>query len=77
MKMENKRPYNKKRNFNKKKENTDGVVYRTKSTGPEKKADWQLKLMAISYVMDKMSMSDNDFNDAVEKRYVDLLLKQK
>ena len=43
--MENKRPYNKKRNFNKKKENTDGVVYRTKLTGPEKKADWQLKLM--------------------------------
>lgn len=75
--MENKRPYNKKRNFNKKKENTDGVVYRTKLTGPEKKADWQLKLMAISYVMDKMSMSDNDFNDTVEKKYVELLLKQK
>ena len=37
----------------------------------------ELKLIAISYTKDKMSMSDNDFNDAVEKKYVELLLKQK
>ena len=74
--MENKRPYNRKPRNNKK-ENTDNVVYRTKSVGPEKKADWQLKLMAISYVMDKMSMNDNDFNDAVEKKFYELSMKQR
>lgn len=47
--------------------NEPKVVYRTRPEGPEKKADWQLKLMAISDCFDKMG-ADN-FDALVEQRY--------
>lgn len=52
----------------------DRVVYVTKTTGPEKKADWQLKLQAISDCFDKQERED--YKELVEKRYNELWHKQ-
>lgn len=75
--MEQRKRYNKPRRkpvYNKKKEDLqDVVVYRTKETGPQKKADWQLKLMAIG---DVLGLEVEDFNKAVEQRYQELLHRQ-
>ena len=55
-------------NTNKKaQDNEPKVVYRTRQEGPEKKADWQLKLMAIKDCYDKKD-TDN-FKELVEQRY--------
>lgn len=69
------KPLNKRKPVNNKnpKDLEDKVVYRTKETGPKKKADWQLKLMAISDVLD---LEVEDFNKAVEQRYQELLHRQ-
>lgn len=45
----------------------DEVVYTTPVTGPVKKADWQLKLIAISDCYSEMG-KDN-FTKLVEERY--------
>lgn len=52
----------------------DRVVYVTKTIGPEKKADWQLKLQAISDCFDKQERED--YKELVEKRYNELWHKQ-
>lgn len=75
------KPLNKKKYINKRKPDgnkkpedlKDRIVYRTKETGPQKKADWQLKLMAIS---DILGLEVDNFNKAVEQRYQELLRKQ-
>lgn len=77
--MENKKPFKRNRKpFNKidnKKELTSEVVYRTKEEGPQKMADWQLKLRAISICMDN---HDNQIiSEDVEKIYQDLIHRGK
>ena len=77
--MENKKPFKRNRKpFNKidnKKELTNEVVYRTKEEGPQKLADWQLKLRAISICMDN---HDNQIiSEDVEKIYQDLIHRGK
>ena len=77
--MENKKPFRRNRKpFNKidnKKELTSEVVYRTKEEGPQKLADWQLKLRAISICMDN---HDNQIiSEDVEKIYQDLIHRGK
>lgn len=77
--MENKKPFKRNRKpFNKidnKKELTSEVVYRTKEEGPQKLADWQLKLRAISICMDN---HDNQIiSEDVEKIYQDLIHRGK
>lgn len=77
--MENndRKPRYKKPKFNRgdnrqpKKPEGDVVVYRTKPTGPEKPADWQLKLMAISDCYDKQDQEN--YKELVEARYQELL----
>ena len=53
--MENKKPFKKDRKPTKRidrnHEVKDEVVYRTKDTGPQKLANWQLKLKAIAICM--------------------------
>lgn len=79
----NKKPrYNQKPRFDKrkqddknKKEVGDRVVYTTKTEGPEKLADWQLKLRAISDCFDKQDRED--YKELVEARYQELLHKNK
>lgn len=77
METTNKHRYNKKPRFDKrnqsvKKEDTqDRVVYRTPSTGPEKKADWQLKLQAIADCFDLQDKEN--YKELVEARYQELL----
>lgn len=53
----------------------DRVVYVTKTEGPERKADWQLKLQAISDCFDKQDRED--YKELVERRYQELLHRQK
>ena len=70
--------YNKKPRFdNKKKEISKEpvVVYTTKSTGPEKKTDWQLMLMAIS---DCYELQDKEnYKQLVQARFEELKHKNK
>lgn len=56
------------------KQQENRIVYSTKADGPEKKADWQLKLQAISDCFDKQDRED--YNELVEKRYNELWHKQ-
>lgn len=71
--------YNKKPRFNKTQDNRKKslepvVVYTTKSEGPEKYADWQLKLMAMSDCFDKQG--EDNYKELVEARYQELWHKQ-
>lgn len=77
--MENKKPFKRNRKpFNKidnKKDLTSEVVYKTKEDGPQKLADWQLRLRAISICMDN---HDNQIiSEDVEKIYQDLIHRGK
>ena len=75
-----KRPnFNKhKKNYNDRKDNRESgnrIVYQTKSNGPEKLADWQLKLQAMS---DCFQLHDReDYKELVEARYQELKHKQR
>ena len=53
----------------------DRVVYTTKTEGPERKADWQLKLQAISDCFDKQDRED--YKQLVEARYQELIHRNK
>lgn len=72
----NKKPFNKRNQYDKFKhlEEKDEVVYRTRPSGAEKKADWQLKLNAIS---DCFELQDKEnYHELVEKRFQELKHKQ-
>lgn len=66
-----KKTFKPKKRFNKPnqkvQDNEPRVVYRTRQEGPERKADWQLKLIAIRDCYDKKD-TDN-FEELVEQRY--------
>lgn len=73
--MENKKRFKKKPFINKSNDLEDKVVYRTKEDKTAKKADWQLKLQAIS-----MCMSNNDgkiIDKDVESIYQGLIHRTK
>lgn len=74
--------YNKKPRFDKRKQDDrnkkpvgDRVVYSTKTEGPERKADWQLKLQAISDCFDRQDRED--YKQLVEARYQELIHRNK
>lgn len=71
-----KKSFNKRKQFDKYKhiEEKDEVVYHTRATGPDKKADWQLKLNAISDCFDLQG--NEDYHKLVEKRFQELKHKQ-
>lgn len=80
--MDNKKNYTRKPSFNKKKKydrkeesKIDEVVYTTKSSGPAPKADWQLKLLAISDCFDLQDKEN--YKELVEARFEELKHKQK
>ena len=73
--MENKKRFKKKPLINKSNDLEDKVVYRTKEDKSAKKADWQLKLQAIS-----ICMSNHDgkiINSEVENIYQGLIHRTK
>lgn len=71
----NKPRFIKKTQDNRKKEDLEPkVVYTTKVEGPEKYADWQLKLMAMSDCFDKQDQEN--YKELVEARYQELWHKQ-
>ena len=73
--IETKKRFKKKPFINKSNDLEDKVVYRTKGDRPVKKADWQLKLQAIS-----MCMSNHDgeiINSEVENIYQGLIHRTK
>ena len=73
--MDNKKRFKKKPFVNKSKDLEDKVVYRTREDKSIKKADWQLKLQAIS-----MCMSNYDgkiINKEVENIYQGLIHRTK
>lgn len=73
--MNNKKRVKKKPFINKSKDLEDKVVYRTREDKSAKKADWQLKLQAIS-----MCMSNHDgkiINKEVENIYQGLIHRTK
>lgn len=70
----NKPKFNKKTQDNRKKSLEPVVVYTTKSEGPEKMADWQLKLQAMSDLFDKRE--EANYAELVEARYQELWHKQ-
>lgn len=70
----NKPRFNKKTQDNRKQSTEPVVVYTTKSEGPEKLADWQLKLQAMSDLYDKRD--DENYKHLVEVRYQELWHKQ-
>jgi hypothetical protein len=77
--MEKKKPFKKDRKptrkFDRTQETKGEVVYKTKETGPQKLADWQLKLKAIAICM---SNQDGKIISAeVEKIYQDLIHRAK
>ena len=73
--MDNKKRFKKKPFINKSKDLEDKVVYRTREDKSAKKADWQLKLQAIS-----MCMSNHNgkiINKEVENTYQGLIHRTK
>ena len=73
--METRKRFKKKPFINKSNDLEDKVVYRTKEDKPAKKADWQLKLQAIS-----MCMSNHDdkiIDSEVENIYQGLIHRTK
>lgn len=73
--MDNKKRFKKKPFINKSKDLEDKVVYRTREDKSAKKADWQLKLQAIS-----MCMSNHNgkiINKEVESIYQGLIHRTK
>lgn len=65
-----KRKFYKRNDNNKPKDLEDKVVYVSKPSGPVKKADWQLMLMAISDCLDKQD--DPNYKKIVNLRYEEL-----
>ena len=68
--------FNKKKRYDRKEESKeDVVVYTTKPSGPVPKADWQLKLQAISDCFDLQDKEN--YKELVEARFEELKHKQK
>lgn len=70
----NKPRFNRKTQDNRKRSMEPEIVYRTKSDGPVKYADWQLKLMAMSDCFDKQG--EDNYKELVETRYQELWNRQ-
>lgn len=68
--------FNKKEKYDRKEESKeDRIVYTTKSSGPVPKADWQLKLQAISDCFDLQDKEN--YKELVEARFEELKHRQK
>lgn len=70
--MEKQKKFRKYRGDNKKDTPSDGVVYRTKPSGPIKYEDWQLKLKSISACIET---NGEIITEWVENKYQELLNK--
>ena len=68
--------FNKKKKYDRKEESKkDRIVYTTKPSGPVPKADWQLKLQAISDCFDLQDKEN--YKELVEARFEELKHKQR
>ena len=68
--------FNKKKRYDRKEESKeDVVVYTTKPSGPVPKADWQLKLQAISDCFDLQNKEN--YKELVEARFEELKHRQR